>query len=81
VAKAIRANAARPRVGAAKAEAVGKSDLSLRVKAILESEPHAARTTETLVVLSGALRLRVGSSSYELGSGDSAFFRADVAHA
>ena len=56
-------------------------EIRLQPKAILESEPHAARTTETLVVLAGALRLRVGSSSYELGSGDSAFFRADVAHA
>ena len=56
-------------------------EIRLQSKAILQSEPHAARTTETLVVLAGALRLRVGSSSYELGSGDSAFFRADVAHA
>ena len=36
---------------------------------------------ETLVILAGSLRLRVGSSTYELESGDSAFFRADVAHA
>ena len=56
-------------------------EIRLQPNAVLQSEPHAARTTETLVVLAGSLRLRVGSSSYELGSGDSAFFRADVAHA
>jgi XRE family transcriptional regulator, regulator of sulfur utilization len=56
-------------------------EIRLQPKAILRSEPHAARTSETLVVLVGSLRLQVGSSTYELGSGDSAFFRADVPHA
>jgi transcriptional regulator with XRE-family HTH domain len=56
-------------------------EIRLQPNAVLQSEAHAARTTETLVILTGSLRLRVGSSTYELGSGDSAFFRADVAHA
>jgi transcriptional regulator with XRE-family HTH domain len=56
-------------------------ELRLVPKANLRSDPHARGTTETLVVLSGSLRLVVGSVQYDLAVGDSAFFRADVAHA
>jgi transcriptional regulator with XRE-family HTH domain len=55
-------------------------ELRLTPKAIHKSDPHARGTTETLVVLTGALRLVVGSQTHELGTGDSVHFRADIAH-
>lgn len=55
-------------------------ELKLQPKALHESEPHARGTTETLVVLTGAIRLIVDAQSYDLTAGDSVFFRADVKH-
>jgi transcriptional regulator with XRE-family HTH domain len=55
-------------------------ELKLLPKAVHRSDPHARGTTETLVVLTGAMRLVVGNQTHELGAGDSVFFRADVAH-
>ena len=55
-------------------------ELRLVPKAVHRSDPHARGTTETVVVLTGSLRLSVGSAEYDLGPGDSAFFRADVTH-
>ncbi|MDQ2644165.1 MAG: XRE family transcriptional regulator [Myxococcota bacterium] len=55
-------------------------ELRLTPKAVHRSDPHARGTTETLVVLTGALRLVVGSQTHELATGDSVHFRADVAH-
>jgi len=55
-------------------------ELRLRPKAVHASDPHSKGTTETLVVLTGSLRLIVGGAEHQLGSGDSVFFRADVAH-
>jgi transcriptional regulator with XRE-family HTH domain len=55
-------------------------DLRLQPKAVHRSDPHGKDTTETLVVLTGSLRLTVDGAEYELGTGDSAFFRADVPH-
>jgi transcriptional regulator with XRE-family HTH domain len=45
-----------------------------------QSEPHSIGTAETLVVLTGALRMIVGDESFELATGDSIFFNADVPH-
>lgn len=56
-------------------------ELRLLPKAVHRSDPHARGTTETLVVLTGSLRLAVGEETHELGAGDSVFFRADVGHA
>jgi len=55
-------------------------ELRLAPKAFHESDPHARGTTETLVVLTGSLRLGVADAVYELSTGDSVFFRADVKH-
>jgi len=55
-------------------------ELRFLPKALHKSDPHARGTTETLVVLAGSLRLVVGSATYDLTTGDSAFFRADVEH-
>ncbi|HEX2871835.1 MAG TPA: XRE family transcriptional regulator [Polyangiaceae bacterium] len=56
-------------------------ELRFLPKAVHKSDPHGKGTTETLVVLTGALRLVVDGSEYELGTGDSVFFPADVPHA
>jgi XRE family transcriptional regulator, regulator of sulfur utilization len=56
-------------------------ELSLAPGAVHASEAHAFGTREQLVVLSGALRLRVAETVYELGDGDSVSFLADVPHA
>lgn len=55
-------------------------ELRFQPKAHHESEPHAQGTSEILLVLTGALRLGVGDASYELGAGDSVYFRADTRH-
>jgi transcriptional regulator with XRE-family HTH domain len=55
-------------------------DLRFQPKAVHRSDPHGKGTTETLVVLTGSLRLTVEGSDHELGVGDSVFFRADVPH-
>lgn len=55
-------------------------ELKLLPKAMHRSEPHARGTTETVVVLTGVLRLTVGGAGYDLSAGDSVYFRADVEH-
>jgi XRE family transcriptional regulator, regulator of sulfur utilization len=55
-------------------------ELRLAPKAVHRSDPHAKGTTETLVVLTGALRLTVGNQTHDLSVGDSVFFRADLEH-
>jgi len=55
-------------------------ELRLLPKAIHRSEPHATGTTETVVVLTGALRVGAGSTIHDLVAGDTMFFRADVEH-
>ncbi len=55
-------------------------ELKLLPKALHRSEAHARGTTETVVVLTGVMRLNVGGSAYDLSAGDSVYFRADVEH-
>lgn len=55
-------------------------ELKLVPKAVHRSDPHAQGTRETLIVLTGALRLGAGSETHDLAVGDSVYFRADVAH-
>jgi transcriptional regulator with XRE-family HTH domain len=56
-------------------------ELRFSPKGLHRSEPHSKGTTETLVVLKGALRISVEGSDHELMTGDTIFFPADVAHA
>jgi transcriptional regulator with XRE-family HTH domain len=56
-------------------------ELRFLPKAIHRSEPHGRGTLETLVVMSGALRLLLDDSEHELLPGDTIFFKADVPHA
>ncbi|HVW29553.1 MAG TPA: XRE family transcriptional regulator [Polyangiaceae bacterium] len=55
-------------------------ELKFAPKGVLQSEPHASGTTETVVVLTGALRVSVGDEAHDLVPGDSIFFHADIAH-
>jgi transcriptional regulator with XRE-family HTH domain len=56
-------------------------ELRLSARATQRSEAHAPGTREVIVVLSGAMRIEVGASIYELEAGDSVSFRADQPHA
>jgi transcriptional regulator with XRE-family HTH domain len=56
-------------------------ELRFAAKGLHRSEPHSRGTTETLVVLKGALRVTLEGSDHELMTGDTIFFAADVPHA
>lgn len=56
-------------------------ELRFLPKGLLRSEPHSAGTHETLVVLTGAMRITVDGEAYDLAPGDVLSFRADTAHA
>lgn len=70
----------RPLMPAGASPSVELYELRLAPRAVSASEPHARGTTETLVVLTGVLRLRVGDEVHDLAAGDSVFFHADVPH-
>jgi transcriptional regulator with XRE-family HTH domain len=55
-------------------------ELKFLPKALHRSEPHGQGTVETLVVLTGAMRLVLSEAEHELSAGDSIFFKADVTH-
>src|SRR6187402_404084 len=55
-------------------------ELRFLPKAVHRSEPHGRGTNETLIVMTGALRLLVQDAEYELSPGDTIFFKADVPH-
>ena len=55
-------------------------ELRIVPKGSYQSEPHSKGTTETLVVMTGALKMTVGDESFELATGDTIFFNADVPH-
>lgn len=55
-------------------------ELRLAPKGVHKSEQHRKGTTETVVVLKGAMRVTVDEVEYDLATGDSLFFAADVAH-
>jgi transcriptional regulator with XRE-family HTH domain len=55
-------------------------ELRLAAHTVHASEPHAPGTSESLTVLVGTLRLRVGEEVHDLAAGDAACFIADVAH-
>ena len=61
-------------------QALDVYDLKFLPKGVHRSEAHASGTTETLIVLTGALRVIVGEDSNDLAPGDSIFFHADVPH-
>ena len=56
-------------------------ELRFRPGVALKSPPHLAGTREILTVTEGALRVTSGADVVDLAAGDSAHYRADVAHA
>jgi XRE family transcriptional regulator, regulator of sulfur utilization len=56
-------------------------ELRLSARTTHRSEAHAPGTREILVVLSGAMKIEISGTTYELEAGDSVAFRADQAHA
>ena len=55
-------------------------ELRLAPHTVHASDAHAAGTSESLTVLVGTLRLRVGEEVHDLSAGDAACFVADIAH-
>ena len=55
--------------------------LVLRAGGALRSAPHFAGTREFLAVQKGSIKVESGTESEDLKEGDSASYRADVAHA
>lgn len=55
-------------------------DLTLAPACLEAAEPHAGGTFEHIIVTSGTMIVRVGSSETRLEAGDNVFFRADLAH-
>lgn len=55
-------------------------ELRFEARGILSSDAHAVGTQETIFMLTGALRMKVGDESFDLLPGDAFHFRADVAH-
>lgn len=55
-------------------------ELHLRGHGREVAEPHAAGTTENLIVAAGALELLVDTERFVLRAGDAVFFEADVPH-
>jgi XRE family transcriptional regulator, regulator of sulfur utilization len=56
-------------------------ELRFLPKGLLRSDAHGTGTTETVVLLTGSLRITVADESHDLLPGDTLFFFADVPHA
>lgn len=55
-------------------------ELKFAARGALKADPHGAGTSETVVLLTGALRVSVGDEIHDLLPGDTIFFRADLPH-
>ena len=67
-------------VSPAGADRIEIYELRFQPKGTLRSEPHGPHSTETVIVLTGVLRIEVGDERHELRAGDTLFFQADVRH-
>lgn len=56
-------------------------ELRMAPRGLLSSEAHVAGTSETVIVLTGALRMTVEDECFDLAPGDTFHFRADARHA
>jgi hypothetical protein len=70
----------RPLAPAGSSPIVELYELRLSARSAHSSEAHTAGTQELVVVLAGALRLRVDAEVHDLGPGDSVSFAADRPH-
>lgn len=55
-------------------------ELRFQAKGFHRSEPHGAGATETVILLTGALRVTAGDETHELTAGDTLYFQANVPH-
>ncbi len=55
-------------------------ELRLAPRSVELADAHAPGTTENLVVTSGSLEIRLGSTAIDLRAGDATHFQADVPH-
>jgi transcriptional regulator with XRE-family HTH domain len=55
-------------------------ELRFDTKGMHRSEPHGPATNETLIVLTGAMRVTAGDEEHDLAAGDTLFFHANVTH-
>lgn len=55
-------------------------ELRFQAKGFHRSEPHGAGATETVVLLTGALRVTAGDETHDLTAGDTLYFQANVPH-
>src|ERR1019366_691278 len=55
-------------------------ELRFQAKGFHRSEPHGAGATETVILLTGALRVTAGDATHELVAGDTLYFQANVPH-
>ena len=62
------------------ADRIETYELRFQTKGLHRSEAHGAGASESIVVLTGALRVVVGDEVYELLAGDTLYFNANVAH-
>jgi quercetin dioxygenase-like cupin family protein len=70
----------RPLVAAGTNRWVEAYELTLAAGAAHASEAHPSGTREMVIVLTGTLKIRLGSQEHELESGDSISFKADLPH-
>ena len=70
----------RPLAPAGSSPLVEVYELRLAARSTYASEAHAPGTRELVVVLTGALRLRLGAEVHDLAAGDSVSFAADAPH-
>jgi transcriptional regulator with XRE-family HTH domain len=55
-------------------------ELRFQPKGLHRSEAHASGATETVIVLTGALRIVAGEETHDLAAGDTLYFLANVPH-
>jgi len=55
-------------------------ELRFQAKGFHRSEAHGPEATETLILLTGALRVVAGDETHDLSAGDTLYFQANVAH-
>jgi transcriptional regulator with XRE-family HTH domain len=55
-------------------------ELRFEAKGFHRSEPHGAGASETVILVTGALRVTAGDETHDLSAGDTLYFQADVAH-
>jgi transcriptional regulator with XRE-family HTH domain len=70
----------RPLTPAGVTPSVEVYELRISARTVYPAEPHAPGTREILIVLSGAVRIKVGKTAFDLEPGDSIAFVADQPH-